>query len=77
MSAWKAGKILWFDEVTGEGVVVDDQGTPHYLHQSAVDDLVKTKKGKASAQKVKENLRVKFTVYQNAYQSQVDKIKEA
>jgi len=71
MAAWKAGKVLWFDKVAGEGLVVDEKGTPYYVHQGAIQ---KSKNKKPS--KLKDNARVKFTIYENAYLTQVDKIKE-
>lgn len=74
MSAWKAGKVLWFDRETGEGVVVDREGRSFYLNEGALKANRKKSRNKKEA--LKENVEVKFTTYQNAYLVQIDKIRE-
>jgi len=73
MSAWKAGKILWFDDLTGEGLVIDSAGKTYYVHEAAI---VKNRPSqKKSSVTLPANSQVKFTLYSNGYISQVDRIK--
>ncbi|MSP19897.1 MAG: hypothetical protein EXR74_10055 [Bdellovibrionales bacterium] len=74
MSAWKAGKMLWFDSVAGEGLVIDDFGKTHYVHEAAIEKSKKTKNN-SSQPTIADNSKVKFTLYSNGYLSQVDRIK--
>ena len=73
MSAWKAGKVLWFDQVAGEGLVIAEDGSTFYVHEAAIVD--KSSKAKAHP-KLKDDSAVKFTVYDNGYLVQIDKIRE-
>lgn len=70
MSAWKAGEVQWFDTMSGEGMIIDkEDGTSYYVHYSAIDSNAKFKK-------LEKGKKVKFTLYENLYMKQVDKIKE-
>lgn len=70
MSAWKAGKVQWFDLEKGEGMVIDkDDGSSYYFHYSAIQTKEKFKK-------VEKGSDVKFQLYENLYMKQVDKISE-
>lgn len=77
MSAWKVGKVLWFDQSAGEGVIVDKKGKSFYVNQASL------KNSKASTSKTKpksvlsDDTEVLFTTYQNSYLVQVDKVKKA
>jgi len=67
MSAWKAGKIQWFDETSEEGMIVDlKDGTPYYVHISAVD--------KKKIKKMSKGKEVKFKLYENLYSKQVEDV---
>lgn len=75
MPAWKAGKVLWFDSLAGEGVIVDKDGKSFYVHEGAI----RRKSGKTKKQAplaLKENSNVRFTTYENSYLIQVDRIQE-
>jgi cold shock CspA family protein len=75
MPAWKAGKVLWFDTVAGEGVVIDKNGKSFYVHEGAIRRTAgKTKKHTTPV--LKENSNVRFTTYKNSYLIQIDRIKE-
>lgn len=73
MSAWKAGKVLWFDQMVGEGLIIDDFGHTYYVHESAI---VGSNLKKETGLKLKDNSKVKFTIYENGFLSQIDKIRE-
>ncbi len=70
MSAWKAGEVQWFDENTGEGMIIDkEDGTSYYVHYSAIQSNKKFKK-------LEKGKDVKYQLYENLYMKQVDKVKE-
>jgi cold shock CspA family protein len=74
MSSWKAGKILWFDELAGEGYVVDDKGDSFYVHHSSIKNgsVSKSTKKNTHIHRLKVNQPVRFTLYKNSYLSQVE-----
>ncbi len=76
MPAWIAGKVLWFDRVVGEGLVIDEKGNTYFLHEAAFNSTTTKKHSKKTASAPTDNSRVKFTVYSNGFTSQVDRIKE-
>lgn len=70
MSAWKAGKVQWFDIEKGEGMIVDlKDGSSYYVHYSAIESKEKFKK-------LEKGEEVKFSLYENLYSKQVDRVKE-
>ena len=70
MSAWKAGKVQWFDDLTGEGMITDTgDGNTYYVHYSAIESKKKRKT-------LKKGGKVKFKLYINRYLKQVDKVQE-
>jgi cold shock CspA family protein len=73
MAAWKAGKVLWFDKLSGEGMVVDAKGTTYYVHYTAIDKAPKQKKRKNLA----SDGKVEFKVYENSYIRQIEKFERS
>lgn len=70
MSAWKAGKVQWFDLEKGEGMIIDkEDGSSYYFHYSAIESNKKFKK-------IEKGSEVKFKLYENLYMKQVDKVTE-
>lgn len=70
MSAWKAGEVQWFDENSGEGMIIDkEDGTSYYVHYSAI-------RSKQKFKKLEKGKEVKFRLYENLYMKQVDEVKE-
>lgn len=70
MSAWKAGEVQWFDENSGEGMIIDkEDGSSYYVHYSAIQSKTKFKK-------LEKGKEVKFKLYENLYMKQVDEVKE-
>ncbi len=78
MSAWKNGRVQWFDKSSGEGVIVSDNGESFYVHYSTI--IPKNSRSLTIArQKERRNLdageAVKFQVYENSYSKRIDKVK--
>lgn len=69
-SGWKKGKVLWFDDLAGEGMVLDEAGNNLYFHHTAI-------KNEKQKMKLAEDALVKFTIYENGYLRQIDQLKEA
>ena len=70
MSAWKDGKVQWFDLEKGEGMIIDkEDGSSYYFHYSAIESKQKFKK-------LDKGREVKFQLYENLYMKQVDKVVE-
>lgn len=70
MSAWKAGEVQWFDDNSGEGMIIDkEDGTSYYVHYSAIQSNTKFKK-------LEKGREVKFRLYENLYMKQVDEVVE-
>lgn len=69
LNSWQMGKVFWFDEKSGEGMVVSDQGESLYVHYSAIQSDQKRKKLKA-------NKNVKFVVFEDVSFKQIVKIQE-
>lgn len=67
-SGWQKGKILWFDDLSGDGMVANEAGENLYFHYTAIQHPKRTKKP------IHNNKKVKFTLYENGYMRQVDKI---
>ena len=66
---WMLGKVRWFDEVKGEGLVRGEDGQSFYVHYSAIDSKKKSKN-------LKENKKVKFQIVEDSHYIQISKIKE-
>ena len=70
MSAWKDGKVQWFDLEKGEGMIIDkEDGSSYYFHYSAIESKQKFKK-------LDKGKEVKFQLYENLYMKQVNKVTE-
>lgn len=70
MSAWKAGKVQWFDEESGEGMLIDEiDGQSYYVHYSTI---VSEKTHK----KLMKGKKVKYQLYENLYSKRVDRVEE-
>ena len=41
---WQLGKVRWFDDFTGRGVITGDDGLDYKVHYSAIDSKSKWKK---------------------------------
>lgn len=77
MSKWQKGQVQWFDELSGEGMVLDDQGESLYVHWSTI--VPKNAKSRSTLN-ARKNLRpgkkVKFQVYENFYSKRIEKVQE-
>jgi cold shock CspA family protein len=69
MSAWKAGKVHYWDAEKGSGMILDtEDGDFFFVHYSAIDTTKKVKNLEA-------NQEVKFKTYKNAYSEKIQKLK--
>jgi cold shock CspA family protein len=66
---WKMGKVRWFDEVKGEGLIRDEEGNSFYVHYSAIESDKKIRN-------LKKNKEVKFQLAEDSHYVQVYKVKE-
>lgn len=66
---WMMGKVRWFDEVKGEGLVRGEDGQSFYVHYSAIDSEKKHKN-------LNENSKVKFQLVEDSHYIQVSRVKE-
>ncbi len=70
MSAWKAGKVQWFDDSSGEGMIVDEKtGQTFYVHYSTIVS-------EETHKKLLKGKKVKYQLYENLYSKRVDKVRE-
>lgn len=70
MSAWKAGKVQWFDEETGKGMIVDlADGTPYYVNYTSIQSKKKWRS-------LNEGVAIKYTLKADSEFDYVEKIKE-
>jgi len=70
MSSWKTGIVHWFDIHAGEGSIIDkNDGKSYFIHHSAL-------KGSRSLQRLVKGQVVEFTLYENLYLIQIDRIRE-
>lgn len=67
--AWKLGKVRWFDDLKGEGLIRDENGNSFYVHYSAIDSEKKRKV-------LRKNKNVKFQLLEDSHFAQVSKVKE-
>lgn len=61
----KTGRIAWFDGL--EGLVVDEEWKPYYMHKSSLPELV-------SDPESLTNKKIRFSIYENAYSYQLDRV---
>lgn len=66
---WQLGKVQWFDDKAGEGMIRSENGEQYYVHYSAIDNTTKWKT-------LKQNKKVKFQVIDDATFVQVSKVKD-
>ena len=67
---WVEGKVRWFDDLRGEGLVRDEEGNSYFVHYSTI---ISDKKRKT----LKKDKKVKFKLIEDSHFTHVDKIKEA
>lgn len=66
---WQLGKVRWFDDLKGEGLIRDADGNSFYVHYSAIESDKKRKT-------LKKGKEVKFQLLEDSHYVQVDKVKE-
>lgn len=78
MAEWQKGKVEWFDETSGEGLLVEEStGKSYYVHYSAIQNENRSKTlTTGNRRNLKEGATVKFKVYKNYYLEQVEAVRE-
>ena len=79
MSQWHKGRVQWFDKLSGEGVVVGDDGQSYYVHYSTIvsqKERSPTTKTDVPRRNLNAGNVVKFLVYENLYSKRVLKVSE-
>lgn len=69
MSAWKAGKVRYFCEKKGRGIIICEDGKMWQVHYSAIDSLKNWKN-------LKEDSKVKFKPLLNEFYNIAQTVKE-
>lgn len=66
---WQLGKVHWFDDKAGEGMIQSATGEHYYVHYSAIE-------GKGKWKTLKPKKEVKFQIIDDATFVQVSKVKD-
>jgi len=70
MATWKTGKVHWFDEKSGVGMISNEgESTLYFVHYSAIKSDEKHKT-------LKKGNTVKYQLYENLYSARIDKVVE-
>ena len=67
-SNWILGTVQWFDELSGEGMILDNNSKiSYYVHYSAIisNDERRT---------LNQGCSVRYRLYENLYSKQVDRV---
>jgi cold shock CspA family protein len=73
MSKWQKGNVAWFNDSTGDGIIVSEDGKKYYVHYSSIKSTPTLKS--SSRLTLKEGQSVKFQPLQANYVSQVEYLK--
>lgn len=66
---WKLGKVRWFNDLKGEGLIRDEEGNSFYIHYSAIESKKRWKT-------LKKNGNVRFQLLEDPHFTQILKLKE-
>lgn len=67
--SWQLGKVIWFNEFSGEGEIRDQDGNDFFVHYSAIESKQKWKK-------LKSEKDVKFALSDDPKRPQIARVKE-
>jgi cold shock CspA family protein len=70
MKSWKKGKVNWFDDIRGEGVLQDLEGNRYEFHYSTIES-------KRKWRTLSEDDEVKFKVCGGRKRQVIEKVKRA
>jgi cold shock CspA family protein len=68
-AGWIEGKVRWFDDLKGEGLVRAEDGTSYFVHYSNIESAKKRKT-------LKRNRKVKFQLIHDSHFTHVSIVKE-
>ena len=66
---WKIGKVRWFNDLKGEGLIRDEEGNSFYIHYSAIESKKRWKT-------LKKNRKVRFQLLEDSHLAQILRLKE-
>lgn len=66
---WKEGKVRWFDDLKGEGLIRDEEGNSYFVHYSTINS-------NENRRTLKRNKKVKFKLLEESHFTYVSDIKE-
>lgn len=70
MSAWKAGKVQWFDDIDGRGMILDlDDERMFYVNYRAIKTENKWKT-------LQENQEVEFKLFEDSTEAFIKEVRE-
>ena len=72
---WLQGKVHWYDQKSGEGMIRSNDGNVYYVQSSAIDDFVTSKRNKEKT--LKDKQEVQFQLLEDTTFVQVSRVKEA
>lgn len=72
MKGWKDGTVAWFNDSTGDGVVVSSEGARYYVHYSSIKSSPRLTTGPRRT--LEEGQRVKFKPLRANYVNQVEQL---
>lgn len=67
---FQLGTVRWFDDLTGRGIITNDQGVDYKVHYSSIESKSKWKT-------LKKNAKVKFIAYEDPEHMIASSVREA
>jgi cold shock CspA family protein len=67
-TTWRNGVVHWFDELTGDGLIKDQDGKSYYVHYSAIQSS-------SDWRTLEDKQKVSFKLVKTARSSQVSHVK--
>ena len=67
---WIEGKVRWFDELKGEGLVRDKEGNSYFVHYSTI-------RSKSKRKSLEKDKNVHFKLLKDSHFTYVSDIREA
>lgn len=81
MIQWKNGTVDWFDELSGQGRIRDEDGNRYYVHYSAIvlkgerTPTLGTSLNKSKTRNLEDGTQVEFIPYDCPFSRRVARVK--
>ena len=72
MKSWKNGTVAWFNDLTGDGIVISTEGDRYYVHYSSIKQSPTLPT--LHRRTLHEGQQVKFKALRANYVNQVDQL---